>query len=153
MVPIQDGQQTRLQVRVVGEPKPKVSWYKAGVQIMPSTDFIIDDFEDGTSVLTIAEVYPDDVGEVVVVAENPLGVVTSTTFLETAGTISLNFLFSYYSSLFLGFKVYLVSLNESKSMSHSCFQDAETIFMPTARVYYNALQSYYTYFYKIVTPT
>jgi len=75
---------------VDGKPKPKVTWYKGGVEIIPSTDFIMDEFEDGTCVLTIAEVYPDDVGEVVAVAENPLGVTTTTTFLENPGKSQSN---------------------------------------------------------------
>lgn len=82
---IEDGKQIRLKIRADGQPKPKITWFKSGSEIMPSSDFIIDEFDDGTSVLTIAEVYPDDAGEIVVVAENPLGVVTSTTFLETTG--------------------------------------------------------------------
>lgn len=51
----------------------------------PSPEFIIEEYEDGTSILTITEVYPDDVGEIVVVAENPLGVATTNTILEMEG--------------------------------------------------------------------
>lgn len=83
--PVSDGQQKRLQVKVDGKPKPKVTWLKDGHPIMPSNEFIIEDFEDGTSVLTITEIFPDDVGNVVVVAENPLGVASSTTILEMEG--------------------------------------------------------------------
>lgn len=70
----------------MGKPKPEGKWYKQGEEIVPSKEFIIENFEDGTSVLTITESYPDDTGEIVYEAENPLGVaVTSTQLLiETA---------------------------------------------------------------------
>lgn len=48
---------------------------------MPSHEFIIDNFEDGTSILTLPETYPDDVGEIVYEAQNPLGVATTVTHL------------------------------------------------------------------------
>lgn len=77
----------------VGKPKPEGKWYKQGEEIIPSKEFIIENFEDGTSVLTITESYPDDVGEIVFEAENPLGVaVTSTQLLieTTEGKYRLN---------------------------------------------------------------
>lgn len=53
---------------------------------MPSNEFVIENFEDGTSILTISEVYPDDTGDIVYEAHNPLGVAATTTQLvvETA---------------------------------------------------------------------
>lgn len=42
---------------------------------------MIENFEDGTSVLTISEVYPDDTGDIVYEAYNPLGVAATTTQL------------------------------------------------------------------------
>lgn len=86
---IKPGEQKRLKVKAKGKPKPKVSWFKDGSEIKPSPEFIIEDFEDGTSILTITEIYPDDVGEVTVVAENPLGTATTTTILETEGLFHL----------------------------------------------------------------
>lgn len=53
---------------------PKGKWLKQGEEITPSHEFMIENFEDGTSVLTISEVYPDDTGEIVYEAHNPLGV-------------------------------------------------------------------------------
>ena len=72
-----------------GKPKPKISWLKDGVQIEPSPEFIVEEYEDGTSILTITEVYPDDIGEVTVVAENPLGVATISTVLEVEGMLNI----------------------------------------------------------------
>lgn len=68
-------------MKAVGKPKPKGKWLKHGKEIVPSEEFAIENFEDGTSVLTISEVYPDDTGDIVYEAYNPLGVAATTTQL------------------------------------------------------------------------
>lgn len=70
-----------MEVKAVGKPKPVGKWLKHGEEIIPSKEFVIENFDDGTSVLTISEVYPDDTGEIVYEAQNPLGVAVSTTVL------------------------------------------------------------------------
>lgn len=74
-----------MEVKVRGKPKPEGKWYKQGIEIKSSQEFQIEEFEDGTSVLTIAETYPDDTGEIVFEALNPLGVSTTTTYLSVEG--------------------------------------------------------------------
>lgn len=76
-------------MKVKGKPKPEGKWYKQGVEIVPSQEFLIEEFEDGTSVLTIAETYPDDMGEIVFEVHNSLGVSTTTTYLSVEGNDSL----------------------------------------------------------------
>lgn len=76
-----------MEVKVKGKPKPKGKWYKQGVEIVSSQEFQIEEFEDGTSVLTIAETFPDDTGEIVFEAHNPLGVSTTTAYLSVEGNI------------------------------------------------------------------
>lgn len=71
----------RLEVKAVGKPKPIGKWLKHGEEIVQSNEFMIENFEDGTSVLTITEVFPDDTGEIVFEAHNPLGVAVTTTEL------------------------------------------------------------------------
>ena len=78
----------RLEVQVKGRPKPQGKWSKQGIEIVPSQEFQIEEFEDGTSVLTISETYPDDTGEIVFEAHNPLGVSTTTTYLSVEGESS-----------------------------------------------------------------
>lgn len=73
-----------------GKPKPKGKWYKQGVEIVSSQEFQIEEFEDGTSVLTIAETFPDDTGEITFEAHNPLGVSTTTAYLSVEGDIFLS---------------------------------------------------------------
>jgi hypothetical protein len=76
-----------MEVKVDGKPKPKVAWYKQGVEVVPSKDFQVEEYEDGTTVLTIPEVFPDDTGEITCVAENEYGVATTSTELVVEGML------------------------------------------------------------------
>uniref|UniRef100_A0A6P7G5K7 Titin-like n=1 Tax=Diabrotica virgifera virgifera TaxID=50390 RepID=A0A6P7G5K7_DIAVI len=79
---VKDGEVTKFEVQAVGKPKPEGKWLKHGEEIIPSHEFMIENFDDGTSILTISEVYPDDTGDIVYEATNPLGVaVTSSQLL------------------------------------------------------------------------
>lgn len=77
----------RFEVKVSGNPKPTVKWHKQGVEIIPNKDFQVENYEDGTSVLTITEVFPDDVGEISCVVQNELGVDQTVTELEVHGKL------------------------------------------------------------------
>lgn len=70
-----------MEVQVTGKPKPEGKWLKQGEEIVPSSEFIIENYDDGTSVLTISEVYPDDTGDITYEAQNSLGVAVTTTQL------------------------------------------------------------------------
>ena len=78
-----------MEVKVEGTPKPTVEWYKEGSLIKSSPEFQIENFEDGTSVLTIPQVFPDDVGEIMCEAHNELGVSTTVALLYIPGTTAL----------------------------------------------------------------
>ncbi|GLH07319.1 LOW QUALITY PROTEIN: Titin [Gryllus bimaculatus] len=78
IVPIRNGELTRLEVKVEGFPKPQIHWHKQGVEVTPSRDFQIEEFEN---VLTITEVFPDDSGEIICEAQNELGIDTTKTEL------------------------------------------------------------------------
>lgn len=98
----------RLEVQAVGKPKPEGRWLKQGEEILPSRDFFIENFEDGTSVLTISEVYPDDTGDIVYEAQNPLGVAVTTTQLlveSTEGKFSDTKLNNYKTIIILRFQL------------------------------------------------
>ena len=64
----------KFEVKVVGEPKPSVKWLKQGEEILPSDEFQIENLKDGTSILIINDVYPDDAGVIKFEAFNSLGV-------------------------------------------------------------------------------
>jgi len=90
-----------LEVKAVGNPKPTVRWYKQGAPIVPNKDFQVENFEDGTSVLTIMEVFPDDVGEISCEVQNPLGVDQTITELQVLGTDIMSFsIYDVYSLLY-----------------------------------------------------
>lgn len=77
---------TKLEVKVLAHPKPQIRWLKAGEEIIPSDEFQIENFDDGTSILIINDIYPDDSGEITFEAHNALGVAMTTTELVVEGT-------------------------------------------------------------------
>lgn len=81
----QDNEVVKLEVKVEGRPKPEVKWFKQGEQLFPSEEYQMEDFEDGTSVLVINNVYEDDTGEITFEAHNALGVAITTTELTVEG--------------------------------------------------------------------
>uniref|UniRef100_A0A182TKY5 Ig-like domain-containing protein n=1 Tax=Anopheles melas TaxID=34690 RepID=A0A182TKY5_9DIPT len=85
----QERELTKLEVKVLAHPKPQIRWLKAGEEIIPSDEFQIENFDDGTSILIINDIYPDDSGEITFEAHNALGVAMTTTELvveEIVGT-------------------------------------------------------------------
>jgi hypothetical protein len=75
----QDKQMIKFEVKVVGHPKPETKWLKQGEEIFPSDEFQIENLEDGTSILIINDVYPDDTGEIKFEAFNSIGVAETIT--------------------------------------------------------------------------
>lgn len=65
----------KFEVKVVGHPKPETKWLKQGEEILPSEEFQIENLDDGTSILVINDVYPDDAGEIKFEAFNAVGTV------------------------------------------------------------------------------
>ncbi|XP_062534345.1 titin-like [Armigeres subalbatus] len=77
----EERQLTKLEVKVLAQPKAQIRWLKANEEIIPSEEFQIENFEDGTSILVINDIYPDDSGTITFEAHNALGVATTTTEL------------------------------------------------------------------------
>jgi Immunoglobulin I-set domain len=89
----------KFEVKVVGHPKPEVKWLKAGEEILPSDEFQIENLEDGTHILIINDVYPDDTGEIKFEAFNSVGVAeTITEFVVEGSTFNFSLVF-FLSSL------------------------------------------------------
>ncbi|XP_060064415.1 titin-like, partial [Ylistrum balloti] len=78
---VEEDQTARLEVEVVGEPRPKVTWYVNEVRLMPTPRIQIID-ERTTSTLVIMKVVPSDSQDYICVAENDRGVVTCKTTLH-----------------------------------------------------------------------
>lgn len=75
----------KLEVKVTGKPKPEVKWFKQGEELFPSEEYQMENFDDGTSVLVINNVYEDDTGDITFEAHNALGVAITTTELTVEG--------------------------------------------------------------------
>lgn len=82
----QDQAMAKFEVKVVGHPKPEIKWLKAGEEIIPSDEFQIENLEDGTSILVINDVYPDDTGIIKCEAYNSVGVAETVTEFVVEGT-------------------------------------------------------------------
>lgn len=76
----------KLEVKVVGFPKPETKWVKDGSELFASEEYQIENLEDGTSILVINDVYPDDTGEIKFEAYNTLGVAETVTHFVVEGT-------------------------------------------------------------------
>lgn len=78
----QDKEMMKFEVKVIGHPKPSVKWLKQGEEITQSEEFQIENLDDGTSILIINDVYPDDTGEIKFEAYNAVGVAQTITKFE-----------------------------------------------------------------------
>lgn len=111
MVQPKENEVTKLEVKVDGKPRPDVKWFKQGEELFPSEEYTMENFDDGTSILIINNVYEDDTGEITFEAHNPLGVAVTTTelsvegiFLEKFGWLVKVFFLFYVE--FLSFQVH-----------------------------------------------
>jgi len=71
---VTDGDRAVLRVFFRGTPTPAVTWYFNSQPVRPGQDFQINvDVRRQESTLVIVEVFPEDEGEYMCKAENPLG--------------------------------------------------------------------------------
>lgn len=85
IVQTSEGSITTLEVKVIGKPKPEVKWLREDEEIVPSEEYQIENKPDGTSVLVISNVYPDDTGKISFEAHNSVGVAETATELIVGG--------------------------------------------------------------------
>jgi len=74
---VREGQSARFVARVSGQPEPEVTWYREGVPIVSSADFVISSSGDVHS-LEIVEVFYEDAGKFNVQVRNNGGQVQCT---------------------------------------------------------------------------
>lgn len=91
----QDQAMAKFEVKVIGHPKPEIKWLKAGEEIIPSDEFQIENLEDGTSILVINDVYPDDTGIIKCEAYNSVGIAETVTEFIVQGIINICDCFSF----------------------------------------------------------
>lgn len=61
---------------------PTLKWLKANEEIIPSDDYLIENYPDGTSVLTITNVQSKDIDKITFEAISQAGVAKTTTKLQ-----------------------------------------------------------------------
>ena len=88
-------------MKIESFPKAVVTWYLNGKELIPSKEFGVDHLEDGTSILTMAEIFPDDSGELMCEAQNDKGISTSITQIDITGQSSRSLAFHRVSFTFL----------------------------------------------------
>lgn len=82
---IKEGQRLVLEVRVEYKgPEPIIKWYREGLIIRNSPDYQIT-FENNTSRLSVAEVFPEDTGMYKCVATNADGSDSTEAMLRVIG--------------------------------------------------------------------
>lgn len=81
------GEITTLEAQAIGEPKPVTKWRQSSIEIIPSEDYHIDNYPDGTSVLTINNLPSETVDKITFEAVSPLGVAETVTELHVEGIL------------------------------------------------------------------
>ncbi|KAF5301261.1 hypothetical protein FQR65_LT00961 [Abscondita terminalis] len=76
-----DGETIQFECRVVGSPRPQITWFRQTAVIKPSQDFEMFYDDDNVATLIIKEVFPEDAGTFTCVAKNSAGFASSTTEL------------------------------------------------------------------------
>lgn len=83
---VDKGNKAVFEAAVKSGPSTQVNWYRNGVLIQPSTDYIISyDTNSGLSTLTLSQAFPEDSGQYSCAASNPAGEDSSTAWLVVKG--------------------------------------------------------------------
>ncbi|CAG0879559.1 unnamed protein product [Cyprideis torosa] len=83
---LHEGDTLTLEAVAKGSPIPVITWYKDGVPIEPDGERIVATSQpDGTQVLVVKNVTPDDEGEYKLAARNKFGEVSSPSHVEVKG--------------------------------------------------------------------
>lgn len=77
-----DGEEVKIPCRVVGKPPPQISFFHNGKNIDHDEEYVVSYNPDtGDIHLLIVEVFPEDEGEYVCVATNPVGEASTRAYL------------------------------------------------------------------------
>lgn len=102
VVQVKDGESTILEVKATGKPTPTPKWLIANEEIIPSDDYLIENYPDGTSVLTITNVQSEAIDKITFEAISRAGVAKTTTKLQIVeGRISIKWLRNVLAKLFI----------------------------------------------------
>ena len=76
---------SRMTCVVKGKPTPTIKWVHNGVEVPDSDDFKRVMLDDGTCQLILADTLPEDAGDYICEATNPLGMASTTAKLNVKG--------------------------------------------------------------------
>lgn len=88
VVQTKEGDRTTLEVKAIGKPMPTPKWLKANEEIIPSDEYLIENYPDGTSLLTITNVQPELIDQITFEAVSVAGTAKTTTKLQVEGILS-----------------------------------------------------------------
>lgn len=91
---MEEGAPVTFATKITGTPKPRVTWYKEGVELVRSPDYVIKSLGYDNS-LTIPKATQKDSGKFSVAAENPAGRAIIDVFL----TVRIRGEFQNYSNI------------------------------------------------------
>jgi hypothetical protein len=86
-VNVMDGEKLVLTAKVHGVPTPKVEWQHDGDIVHESKDIFTQQDNSGLCTLTIKEVFPEDAGEYVCIAQNNIGEAVSRCIVTVDGML------------------------------------------------------------------
>lgn len=86
-IEVMDGEQLKLNCKVVGKPIPKVEWYHNGEKIIENKETLIVQDAQGNCQLQITEVFPENDGEYKCVATNKIGETYTKTIVNIQGIL------------------------------------------------------------------
>ena len=89
-VEAKDGQELQITCKVTGQPAPNLMWFHDSKNIDDDEEFVISYNPDtGDIKLIIVEVFPEDQGQYICIAQNPAGQATTSGFLTVIETEEL----------------------------------------------------------------
>ena len=89
-VEAKDGQELQMTCKVTGQPAPNLMWFHDSKNIDDDEEFVISYNPDtGDIKLIIVEVFPEDQGQYICIAQNPAGQATTSGFLTVIETEEL----------------------------------------------------------------
>lgn len=108
VVQTKEGETTTLEVKAIGKPKPFPKWLKANEEIIPSDDYLIENYPDGTSVLTITNVQSDAIGQITFEAVSPVGIAKTATQLQIEGILLHNIMMGFFFNCLFRRKLHII---------------------------------------------
>lgn len=120
---LMDGEELIMPCKVIGYPIPKIEWYRNEQQLLEIKGIEISQDGNGTCVLTITEVFPEDAGEYTCRASNKIGDALCTVSVTIEGN---KFITTYWLFMFVYNTIIIVL----------CIMRAEVVYRKKNKIVY-----------------